>query len=56
MKDKYIEIDKSITKQIMKEFKGKVIDHVCDSCLGKRLINGIKCYNCSGEGSYKIQY
>ena len=44
------EVDKSMSKQIMSEFKGKIVDSVCIECKGHG------CENCDYEGHYEIQY
>lgn len=50
MKNKYEDLDKQVSKEIMSEFKGKHIEHVCQEC------NGSGCENCDGNGSYTIEY
>lgn len=54
--NKYEELDKAMTKEIMPEFKGQVIDSVCAVCKGDGVISGKKCDNCEGKGHYKIEY
>ena len=55
--NKYEELDKQVSKQIMKEFKGKCIEHVCDECEGKGSIPfGGDCKNCKGTGTITIEY
>jgi len=44
------ELDKSISKEIMSEFKGKTIDSICSVCKGQG------CEDCDYIGSYKIEY
>lgn len=56
-RNKYFDVDKVISNQIMKEFKGKIIDSICSSCDGKGSFkHGSECENCNGIGHYKIQY
>lgn len=52
---KYEDLDKSITKTIMQDLKGVIIDTVCCACGG---IDPAKqeCENCNGEGHYEIEY
>lgn len=50
--NKHESLDKKISMEIMKEVRGKIIEHVCPWCKG--LDKG--CQDCSGEGKYKIQY
>ena len=55
--NKYAELDKAISKKIMKEFKGKIIDHECPSCGGIGILRtGEDCENCNGKGSFSIEY
>lgn len=61
MENKYHELDKSISKQIMKEFKGKSTEVVCPDCHGRKywefgnprtgqLNSVIMCDGCNGTG------
>lgn len=53
--DKYEDLDKQISKEIMQEVKGKIIEHTCPHC--KAEPEFIKeCQDCNGEGKYSIQY
>lgn len=55
--NKHQEFDKAISEEIMREFRGKVIDTICGDCYGKgKYSHGDKCQNCKGEGHYKVQY
>jgi DnaJ-class molecular chaperone len=54
--DKFYELDKRVSKEIMKEFKGVQIDSVCYKCNGEKEVRGVKCENCNGEGHYVIEY
>lgn len=55
MENKYHEIDKAISKEIMKEFKGVVIQHECPTCHGKP-VEGHVCDDCKDDGYYEIEY
>ena len=52
---KYYEEDKAISKKIMKEFEGQVIQHECPTCHGK-FVKGHVCDDCKGEGFIEIEY
>jgi hypothetical protein len=55
--EKYTDLDKSISKEILKEFKGKVIPEVCMCCKGeKKNSTGDKCNYCGGLGFVNRQY
>lgn len=67
--DKYSEIDKQITEQVLSELHGIVTECNCDNCSGKGIVdfywrNGyivkssktIKCQVCLGTGIKLIQY
>ena len=60
--NKYHELDKRVSKNIMKEFEGKTISHECPSCWGEGFFtinddkNTEKCNRCSGTGVVKYQY
>ncbi len=47
--NKYHDLDKSISKRIMKEFKGKIIESVCPDC------KGIGCDYCD-NGTIDLEY
>lgn len=53
--DKYHELDKQITAEIMKEFKGVVVVHECPTCKGKP-VKGYVCPDCENKGYYSIEY
>lgn len=54
--NKYEELDKEVSKKIMKEFEGKVIEHMCADCHGEGFTERGKCKNCKGTGSVFIEY
>lgn len=49
-KNKYHELDKGMSNEVMSEFKGKVIDSVCSTCKGSG------CEHCNQEGHYLVEY
>jgi hypothetical protein len=53
--DKYESIDKQVSKEIMQEFKGVAIEHVCPFCKADPELMD-DCQDCKGEGKYKIIY
>jgi len=53
--EKFEELDKQITKQIMKEFEGVVVEHECPTCHAK-FVRGHVCDDCKNEGFIKIKY
>ena len=57
---KYEELDKAMSKKIMKELEGQVIEHACPDCDGEGAIYNLgkakKCKNCNGTGGIKIKY
>lgn len=71
-REDFKELDKDVSKSIMKEFEGKVINSVCTSCNGTGKIHhpfsgqydhGITvtispmiCTNYNGKGNYDVQY
>lgn len=63
--DKYYELDKTISKEVMGKCKGQIVDSICPYCNGLKyyeVFNSdkscthIPCENCNGKGHYKIQY
>jgi DnaJ-class molecular chaperone len=55
--NKYQEFDKGMTRQIMKEFEGQIIESVCPDCNGSGKIREENlCENCNGTGSINIKY
>lgn len=57
MDRKYEEVDKQMTKIIMKEFEGQTIEHVCPECGGTGIYrNGEDCQNCNKTGAITIQH
>jgi DnaJ-class molecular chaperone len=55
--EKYYELDKSVSKEIMSQLKGKIIPVTCWGCGGKGKFScGEKCDNCKGDGYYEVQY
>lgn len=55
--NKYKEFDEQVNREVMKEFSGKVIPHVCDECNGKtHYPDGETCKECKGAGFKNIQY
>lgn len=57
IQNKYAELDKHMTKVIMKEFEGQIIEHVCPSCCGTGILRtGEDCENCNKTGSILIEY
>lgn len=53
--DKYFELDKKVTKQIMQEFHGVVVEHECPTC-GAKPVKGYVCPDCENAGFYSIKY
>jgi hypothetical protein len=53
--DKYEAIDKQVSREVMKEFKGVEIEHTCHYCKADPELM-VDCQDCKGEGKYKIQY
>ncbi len=61
------EVDKNITTSIMKEFRGKETEHICQTCKGTGRVSIIedlgsgtcectgKCIDCNGEGKITIE-
>lgn len=59
MDNKYYELDKEMSKEVMAQLAGKVVDHICPDCNGEgehQLTVPIKCENCNGTGIITIQY
>ncbi len=55
-KDKFFELDKAVSKEIMPLFRGKVIESKCYVCLGLKKIHGEDCPECNATGTISIQY
>lgn len=58
MNHKYQELDGQITKKIMSEFKGKVVESKCPNCKGSGKIGlpQIPCSDCDSSGIIKYKY
>ena len=57
MNRKYEQIDKAISKKIMNQVKGQVIESRCQECYGSgKYTDNSTCKHCGGKGSYNIQY
>jgi hypothetical protein len=68
MKDShyFADVDKTISKQILREFTGEVIDEICPTCRGERGrttkdgVSGnqgfVPCEDCQGAGFVSVEY
>lgn len=66
--EKYAELDKSIGKEVMKEFKGKETEHKCRACGGSGTVSHLedlgsgacecsgKCQECDGSGIIRYEW
>lgn len=60
--DKFLEVDKAMSKQIAKELAGKEWDVTCETCSGTGFLytpffkvkKKWKCKFCDGQGTYKM--
>lgn len=49
----YSEVDKAMSKEILKEFKGEIVECDCPTCKGK---NSSDCQDCQGQGFVAYEY
>jgi hypothetical protein len=50
--NRFEELDKHVSREIMKEFEGQIITSECPFCRGK----GEDCEECDGSGELDIEY
>jgi hypothetical protein len=50
--EKYEDLDKQMSKEIMQEFHGKTVECLCPHCNG----NTDDCEDCQGEGSIVYEF
>ena len=53
--NKYEEIDKQLSKEIMKEFKDKFVPSICPYCKNEE-IKVKSCNECTGTGQINYEY
>ena len=50
MEDKYFELDKQVSKEVMEDFQDEIVDVICPSC------KGAGCDHCNQAGRYQMEF